>query len=241
MTCALCLEEKPLRNSHILPEFVYVPLYDENHRTNVLTTTEGEKNTIAQKGLRERLLCSDCEQKLGKLERYASLVINGGATGVSGERKGEFVHIAGVDYTKFKLFLLSLVWRASVSQLTFFSQVDLGPHQEIIRQMLWEEIAGLPEIYPALIFGLTMEPGEIPGVLIQPTRTRSFGHTTYHLVVPGLKIVFFISSHSLPKPLQTVILQSNGTLILKLVKIVDLPALRDFMEKFDQQGRTARL
>lgn len=30
--CRLCREAKPLVNSHVIPELLYVPLYDEKHR-----------------------------------------------------------------------------------------------------------------------------------------------------------------------------------------------------------------
>jgi hypothetical protein len=30
--CKLCGAHTPLQNSHILPEFVYVPIYDEKHK-----------------------------------------------------------------------------------------------------------------------------------------------------------------------------------------------------------------
>jgi len=35
-TCRLCLQERPLRDSHIIPEFLYRPLVDEKHRAAAL-------------------------------------------------------------------------------------------------------------------------------------------------------------------------------------------------------------
>jgi len=35
--------------------------------------------------------------------------------------------IEGIDYAPFKLFLMSVLWRASVSTLEFFKLVSLGP------------------------------------------------------------------------------------------------------------------
>jgi len=32
MVCRLCQKEKPLVQSHVIPEFLYRPLYDEKHR-----------------------------------------------------------------------------------------------------------------------------------------------------------------------------------------------------------------
>lgn len=105
MTCALCLRDNELQQSHIIPEFLYGAMYDDKHRFNVLTILPGEKDRIAQKGLREQLLCRGCELAISRLERYASLVIKGGALGVDGNRQGDVVSVTGIDYAKFNSFL----------------------------------------------------------------------------------------------------------------------------------------
>ncbi len=58
--CALCLEERKLKNSHIIPEFVYKALgvYDEKHRFGGFSTDPDDKVTTHQKGFREYLLRS---------------------------------------------------------------------------------------------------------------------------------------------------------------------------------------
>ena len=32
MSCRLCKNDEPLQNSHVIPEFLYGPSYDEKHR-----------------------------------------------------------------------------------------------------------------------------------------------------------------------------------------------------------------
>src|SRR3546814_3673721 len=91
-------------------------MYDEKHRYNVLSLAPERRVRIEQKGVREQLLCRDCEQKFSKLERYASLVLQGGAPGMDGQRNGSIVSVTGIDYAQFKLFLLSLLWRAGVAK-----------------------------------------------------------------------------------------------------------------------------
>ena len=57
--CRLCRRESNLRFSHILPEFFYLPMYDELHRT--MSVSSDEKEKLVQKGFREYLLCQECE------------------------------------------------------------------------------------------------------------------------------------------------------------------------------------
>ena len=78
MNCKLCLKQKDLQKSHLIPEFFYKPLYDEKHRFHVLTTTPEDKNIFEQKGIREKLLCYDCEQYFSQLEDYVRKVFYGG-------------------------------------------------------------------------------------------------------------------------------------------------------------------
>ena len=66
MNCRLCTLDRGLRNSHIIPESLYKPLYDKKHRAVHLTDFKGtndyKKLKPLQKGLREKLLCNECPE-----------------------------------------------------------------------------------------------------------------------------------------------------------------------------------
>jgi hypothetical protein len=60
-SCALCLRDSSLCDSHVKPEFIYKPLYSKNRRlVGFLTTTDGVKRKHLRKGLREKLRCPRC-------------------------------------------------------------------------------------------------------------------------------------------------------------------------------------
>ncbi len=241
MLCALCKKDSQLQRSHVIPEFFFAPLYDEKHRFNLLTVVPGERDLIQQKGARESLLCLDCERRLSRFERYASLVLNGGAPGVEAQRDGAFIRVRGIDYKKLKIFFLSLIWRAGVASDPFFEKVRLGHHEDKMRRMILVEDAGPFDLYPCVIFGVTMEPGVVPGLMIQPCREKMWGHTTYHLVLPGIKLVYFVSSHRLGSIEREFFLKEDGSLVFDVRSAAELPALRNFMSKFQAQGRRPRL
>jgi hypothetical protein len=129
VTCALCKTEKPLSNSHVIPEFLYQELYDGLHRFHRISTTPEAKNRLLQKGIREPLLCHDCEQQISVWEGYARQVLFGGVP-IQGNKEDKKITVENIDYANFKLFQLSIIWRASVSSRPEFRQVQLGPHQE---------------------------------------------------------------------------------------------------------------
>jgi hypothetical protein len=140
MRCRLCLKDAPLQNSHIIPEFHYNPLYDSKHRFFVLSTEKGRRPT-EQKGFRERLLCQKCETLLSRWESYAKEVIfDSEAQFVS--KHGKHIRLGNIDYHRFKLYLLSLIWRMGVSSLKMFKAVSLGPYEQLLRRRLLAEDPG---------------------------------------------------------------------------------------------------
>src|SRR5690554_1024049 len=129
--CLLCEESRELCNSHIIPEFVYKALYDDKHRFHTLSVSGSAPPSYGQKGLRERLLCASCETQLSVHERYVNLLFTG-QTQINVSRKGSLIEVNGIDYRHFRLFGMSILWRAHVSNLPFFAAVDLGPHEPLL-------------------------------------------------------------------------------------------------------------
>ena len=62
-TCKLCSAERKLRNSHILPEFMYGPVYEDGDHRFRLVDVETGRARLHQKGLREPLRCQVCENR----------------------------------------------------------------------------------------------------------------------------------------------------------------------------------
>jgi hypothetical protein len=79
MNCRLCDEKKPLTESHIISRFFYKPMEwkEKNFRYQILGV---DLNRIItdQGGIKERLLCVDCEQKFSRYETYVSKTLYGG-------------------------------------------------------------------------------------------------------------------------------------------------------------------
>lgn len=105
-TCRLCKSVATLL--HILPEFLYKTAYDSKHR--LLSVTDGERSRFVQKGLREHLLCQWCETRLSVLENYGKSVLDTVARSPMPTLQGPEI-VPGVKYDRFKLFLMSLLWR----------------------------------------------------------------------------------------------------------------------------------
>ena len=137
--CALCREPRPLKNSHVISEFLYAGMYEAKHRFHVVQAGE-QYPWFEQKGYREPLLCQECETKRSVWENHAHGVLTG-TVALQYKHEGSITWVSGIEYEPFKLFQLSTFWCAPVAKGDFFSKVRLGPHQEHIRKML---LAGDP-------------------------------------------------------------------------------------------------
>ena len=176
-----------------------------------------------RKGLREALLCADCECLIGRYETYFSCLWYGAhgfpsevPLGVSKVMK------SGLDYAQFKLFHLSILWRASVSTLQEFSGVALGPHEEQFRKIILSGHPGEPEEY-RLAASVLLRPDSLEvhgGVIGVPARARHAGGLIYSSVYAGCIWHCFVSRRM---PVGIDVLQKDGTLCMTPIDVRNVP------------------
>jgi hypothetical protein len=207
--CALCQQREVLVRSHIVPEFLHRPVYDEKHRTLLVPHGAVEAKTV-QKGLREPLLCLRCEQILSRYERGFKKQWYSTCHGPFRLRQPIKLKL---DYATVKLLVLSIVWRASVAKRPEFAAVDLGRHADRIRSMLLEEAAG-PDTSYRIYAGLIVDPVTNclwDEVLLHPLRIRVGSLWAYRMIFAGASWTLVVSSGRLSVP--SVCLRAEGSMV----------------------------
>lgn len=186
--CRLCKQVRPLRNSHVFPEFLYQHAYDEKHRYEIAALGGQWISKSRQLGVWEKLLCDECEGRLNKLETYSSNVIRRLTDVEIRDPESNEVHVVGlgVDYKKFKLFLLSLIWRSSISSKMPFKGVELGEHEEFIRQMLLMDDAGDAGRYPSVLRMFRRHKEVMRSAIMTPFKLMQNGIVAYRCYFSGL-------------------------------------------------------
>ncbi len=220
--CKLCGEEKKLcKRSHIIPKFMVKNLFD-GHKIHKIQSENGkiEQRGVCQAGeFESNILCQNCDNKiLGTLERYASLIFYDGYSKIIEQRKDidgmKYTYVAELNYVQFKLFLLSILWRSSISSRPIFQEVNLGvAHETKIRQMLLENNPGDQMDYPCLIMTY-LNLDEFPSAIVaQPSQMRVNGGYLYKIMVGGIIFVYWISKHYIiPRQLKDCAINRMGEL-----------------------------
>ena len=237
MYCKLCLEERTLINSHIIPEFLYRPGYDEIHRIRVLSKVKDSYDQI-QKGYREKLLCASCETKICSYEDYFAKLwyVQKSLPEVS---DGTSFQLSGLDYTLFKLFHLSVLWRSSIPSLPPFSQVSLEGNEEYIRKMLLDQQPGSPDDYQ--IFGVLLRyPGSdqvLDGLIASPT-LQIFNQRRLFMFVFGGCVWHYYEVFGNPDSvLEEISLSPEGTFTLRSKSLDEVDPLHRFFIKKYKDGK----
>lgn len=210
--------------SHVIPEFMYRAMYDSKHRFFGFSRKRFDPVLTFQKGLRENLLCRDCEQQFGRYENYAAQFFYGNA-GKPVKSEGKHMIWRNAQYARLKLFFLSLLWRFGVTSIEQLSGADLGPHQEKLKKMLLAEDPGDYLVYPCAITAVTWKGSHIADLMIGPGKGRLEGQQIWQFVVAGFVFAFFVSSHAAPSSISTTFLRPNGTLIIGVREITEIPSL----------------
>ncbi len=236
MKCKLCRQEKKLLNSHIIPEFFYKYTYSSSHKISVVSTGKISKEFLnLQKGLKERLLCADCEQLLSPWEKYVREAIFGG-TPLKGMSDNRLIKIEGLDYRTFKLFGLSLIWRASVSTNRFFENIDLGSHEEVIRKKLLQNEPGEENEYAIVLSAVKLENAPIKDLVMRPEELSDGGFTYLRFFLGSFIWLFVISKDASAFRLNDFYLKRNGTILIPKKDAEKTELFQEFSKRIFSQG-----
>jgi hypothetical protein len=149
------------------------------------------------------ILCADCDGRLGRLDDYVMELC----------QKFEQQHTKWQDET-FELphadrellgkFVLSVLWRASISKRPAFAGVRLGPYEKKFRDVIFSSrsIDEVPEA--EIILQRYTVRGDIDpaGHFFYPTRFKITGLNFYNFAVGGFRIRTKVGNRPLPEEMR---------------------------------------
>lgn len=200
--CKLCKKRaKLIRKSHIIPNFMYKGLFDSNNKIALVNLGNPSSNPKSfQTGIFEKyILCQKCENELlSRTEKYVSTVLYGGNLksvpsfeNQSGPDGVESIIVRNIDYQKFKHFVLSIVWRAAVSDNPFFDKVSLSNEEETIRNIVLNDKYTSETTFKISVMAIVNRNNDLVRIIQNPD-VHDFGNCKYVTFFIG-GFVYFIS------------------------------------------------
>ena len=221
------MKERNLRNSHIIPKFLYADLKNKRGQMMGITGNGSKGWGPKQDGAKEQLLCESCESHLNthyeqpfKKFWFDNAVLPDPWLDV----KPRWL---STDYGPFKLFHLSVLFRASVSSLPMFGGVNLGPHEDRIRKMLFDRNPGKDYQYPIGGFGVVHDRSrEIIKLITKPSKIKFGGKHGYEFIYGGAGWWFNVSTDRNPE-FEKFSLKEDGKMCLSVTPWNEVPAVRE--------------
>ncbi|WP_147418483.1 hypothetical protein [Tenacibaculum lutimaris] len=172
----------------------------------------------------KNILCKECDnERLGSLEKYGQKVLFGKNLKPEEtpdcqnyELEGyEFSECSNVDYKKIKLFLLSILWRSHITDRPKFNSVNLGPHTDRIKEMLWNNEPGEELEYPITTTSFIRADYHYKDLILEPRRMRTkSGINSYIFSIGSFQFHFYVNSrdHKLPDFVNEMTLKKNNSM-----------------------------
>lgn len=211
MICKLCGENKNLIDAHIVPKALI----------REILPSDGKALMIIEKGLPftpkswsgeydSEILCSSCDAYLGIFEEIGINIlrsVESYETIVSSvDQRVKVYKLIDFNYVSFKLFILSILWKASISKRFAYEAVCLGSYENQVKQMLLNKDFGKDEEFSVFIG--KYRPSEINEyqqvkhvmhkVMMSPLKIRIDNITYYEL--PLLEYMVYVKVSNRPVP-----------------------------------------
>ncbi len=223
MKCCLCLQEKKLVDAHIIPKWAFMYLYPESKvQPLILIGTEGNKKSRV--GVYDpNILCKECDGFIGIFNNYGKKVFL--------EKQLEDSQFQGLAYVikdikpeELKIFLLSVIWRASISKREEVKAISLGPYEDKIHNLLFKKKENkdiTPDLKEFSILISRFGEGGYPDLTnknIQlPLFTRVDGVNFNIVYFPrGFKIYIKTDKRLISEPFNKLELKDGDLIVLKL-------------------------
>jgi hypothetical protein len=155
--CKLCGENRELIRAHIIPLAFHRDLQSDSAQPPVILGTSPNSYPRRSPGglYDEDLLCLPCEQRFGPWDQYGAecLLQRFEKDAQPRYSNGEVLvyEIHNWDQARLRIFALSLLWRAALTNNEIFRRVTLGPHEPRLRQRILADDPGSPDDFSVFI------------------------------------------------------------------------------------------
>ena len=226
MLCKLCGEDKKLVDAHIIPKSFHRIDPDDRQPSRLVTNVEGRYPQKIRKGIYDSaILCEDCEHHFSRWDDYADNIFLKSwgkfeKISVAGEDFG--FRLSSYDYALLKMFFLSVLWRAAVSQHVMYSKIQLGPREPILRDSILRSAPGDVDY-----FGVVLQAFDSTEIgILNPLLERFSGVRFCRIYLSHIIAFIKVDSRPFHEPFKSMALGATQQLVLAHKNFMTSPERR---------------
>lgn len=195
--CRFCEQEKKLIKAHIIPKKFYLGIKQD--KCLCINSKTGKYIIQQQGGYDSNILCGDCDNHiLGEFDKEGYRILFSDFS----KYKYEFLHPQRIyqldnscyDYRKLRKFFISILWRASISKLEEWSNINLGGYEKKAFEILKGK-REYDELFKILIYKNCFAEDINQEVLIAKGKTKTY--KKYVIQMAGYRIEIIVDSSRL--------------------------------------------
>ena len=196
--CGLCLQPAPLVKSHIIAKsLMFLDEAPDKPLLVLSNVANAQPVSRSPAGVWSRILCHSCEAsfkadddlllKFIQDMKVAPSTANGAATDLS-----------SFDLEKLRRAILSVLFRAHLSDHETFQKVDMGErHYESLRKFMLARDSDCPSVFAVFLRHLPMTIGR---ALFDPFPEKWEGVRAYRLYLPYVTAMIKVDQRKMPHP-----------------------------------------
>lgn len=191
MICALCQLNRPLRRSHIIPDWVTREIQRGHPHLKIVDWDKAMAKRLPGGVYQPDFLCDDCEELTSVFEEEGARIFVNEANHWTPISNGPDVvahAFFGANLSALKLFFVQLLLKASLSSLAAFNNIQLGPFLERFRKsVLAKDASHVQECFSVVLVRFSaskMHPGVEKSIQL-PSRGHVCGCNAYWMAFNG--------------------------------------------------------
>ncbi len=198
--CKFCGKEKKLIKAHIIPKNFYTARKQDKY---LCINTKAVRCTYSQMGgYDSNILCGECDNNiLGEFDKEGYRILFGDFSKYKYMQLHPQYRIYQLDntefdYEKLRNFFISILWRASISKLEEWSNINLGRYEKKALEILKGK-REYDELFKILIYKNCFAEDINQLVLITKGKTKTY--KKYLIQMAGYRIEIIVDSAKLTK------------------------------------------
>ena len=204
MRCGLCERDvEKFVGSHIIPKAMMIDGLNDGERIAVAGTAGHPRKSLT--GIWSKIVCLDCEKSFGPDDEYLIQVYRRLDSFPEGF-EGHATILENVDGLLLQRSILSVLFRAHLSDHVAFRSIDLEEHADELRKFLLSQKKEAPASFSICLRHLTSPTGEL---VIQPIREEYNGINIFRFFFPKITALIRVDNREMEEPFRIISLGAN--------------------------------